>query len=596
MERAQTERSYTKGLLRYIVPFYVDGEGERFIPSYASLCRRVDEKRAVIRSGGAAEALWQPYADADYGTAPDLYEHIAASLRCQGGLHPGAIAQTWRYRPFELGGNKRRGLLWVRRDGTVQRLHVAHLGVTLFTSGVGFLWYELGEGRGEALHDSDIGDLLEFSNQFKELSRAPGRRLLDGDLPAAPADGEDPAAKPDPEVLAARAVAADKRCAHLDEAARTRLQAQLARVFAERGVVWLPAQGREPPRWAARLDDFGRWLRDLLCDTLGPVRFFLEAQKNGLHMPDKALVFAYADTECADMSALRRCACLLGKGYDEKYQVFDATPEKTLQLFGNACCYISREGCAYVAGKQAGAFFDQPFADRFRTIYFWVYMLLLQQAYGLLNYARLMAVALPADAQAYREDEADAVYARRMDRLLLEMNTFLVTNQFASVSGIHHINDFYLYGSRRLAIEAETESLYNGLRALGDMQRERVRLTREREERERQAREERAQRQRDEQEAAADRKVERGLSILSIVALVSALCDTLGLFTGFHDVVFASNESGPSAWGVLFVLCAVLAWTVFFALTFRRLWPVIKALFGRDGEPARNENDVRKGE
>ena len=512
--------------LRYIVPFYIGARaGERGgTPlSFREACACFDE----AREAGSAEPLWKSYEH--YDVNPDLYDHIAQWLQPHDGLSE--ICRSWTCVPF---GSRRRGGMevnWLRADGAIETLVITGMGVTLFVTGIGLLWYEVRQ-RGKTgrlcppLEGLPLSEVLEFGHAFKELGRT-NQRLLDPAVPVTYlAAGE---AGPETGIEAKR-------------------------------IEYLPDDrpGGDGRRRVARQPIFGIWIRDLLLGTCADIRFFAVVRLNMgdkmIQVPDKALLYGFAVTDIAEQANLRTATCLLAKGYHEHYGLSHLVTDGVFDLFANCGLYMSREGCAFVAGRDAESFHRGAFRERFLTIYFWIYMLLLQQTYTLLNFSRRVAEALPSDPNAYLgEDEG---YTDRMDRLMLEINAFLVRSQFSSVSSIHHINEFYRYGCRQLTIDDDIDSLYDGLRALTDMQKSR------------------RQQAEDRREKNADEKIEQTMRRLAALAIVSALCDSVGVISGAVGDVSNLLKS-PSPW----LIVSVALWVALWIAVLRIGFPALKHIW-----------------
>lgn len=521
------------GCLRYVVPFYIGEKGsERGGEplSFSEVCER-------FNGAGGGASPWRSYGN--YNLNPDFYDHIAQWLEPRDGHSE--ICRSWTYAPFS-GKQGGMGVNWRRDDGVVETLWIVDMGVTLFATGVGFLWYEVCQRnrRGQPMEGWSLSEALSFNHAFKELGRG-NRRLLDPAVPmtyVAPGEGR-------PE---------------RDEAGR--LYEYLEDDRAEGG--W---------RRAVRQPIFGIWIRELLLGVCEDIRFFavdqIRTDQGEIDVPDKALLYCHAVTDIERIEPLRTATCLLAKGYHERYGMSRVATDNVFDLFQGCGLYISREGCAYAAGNGAESFQKEGFRERFLSRYFWIYLLMLHQTYTLLNFSRRVAEALPSDPSAYlSEDEA---YTDRMDRLLLEINAFLVRSQFSSVSSIHHINDFYRYGCRQLAIGEDIDSLYDSLRSLTDMQKDR------------------RQRLENRREKEADEKIEQTMRHLGILAIVSALCDSVGMFAGARGDL-TELFSDPSPW----LIASIALWAVLWGLVAYISVPALKGFLRDERERRSNRREKRR--
>ena len=538
MDTTQTpsigEYHLINGCLRYVVPFYIGEKGDERGGeplSFSEVCER-------FNGTGDGASPWRSYGN--YKLNPDFYDHIAQWLEPRDGHSE--ICRSWIYAPFS-GKQDGMGVNWRRSDDTVEALRIANMGVTLFATGVGFLWYEVcqRDRRGQLMGGWPLSEVASFNHAFKELGRG-NRRLLD---PAVPMTY----------------VAPGEKKPERDD--NGRLYEYLEDDRPEGG--W---------RRAVRQPIFGIWIRELLHRVCEDIRFFavdqIRTDKGNIDVPDKALLYCFAVTDIDEPQTLRTATCLLAKGYHERYGMSHVATDSVFDLFKGCGLYISREGCAYTAGNEGESFQKEGFRERFLSRYFWIYLLILQQAYTLLNFSRRVAEALPSDPSAYlSEDEA---YTDRMDRLLLEINAFLVRSQFSSVSSIHHINDFYRYGCRQLAIGEDIDSLYDSLRSLTEMQKDR------------------RQRLENRREKEADEKIEQTMRHLGILAIVSALCDSVGMFAGARGDL-TELFSSPSPW----LIASVALWVVLWSLVVYISVPALRGFLRDEKDRRRNRHRKRQG-
>lgn len=529
--------SIRNSCLRYIVPFYIGAAQGGQALSFREVCACFDG----ARGNGDAEPLWKSYEA--YEVHPDLYDHIAQWLQPRDGYSE--ICRSWTYAPFapERHGGMEVG--WQREDDVIETLVIVDLGVTVFVTGVGFLWYEVRQRAANGslrppLEALPLHETLAFGHAFKELNRT-NSRLLDPTVPVT-------------------YVAADAReTATGDESKRIKYLPD------DR-----PGGGRR--RRAMQQPIFGIWIRNLLLDVCADIRFFAVVRlRDGdrmIEVPDKALLYCFAVTDIEDQETLRVATCLLAKGYHEKYGMSHVVTDGVFDLFSNCGLYLSREGCAFVAGAGAETFHREAFRKRFLSIYFWITILMFQQTYTLLNFSRRVAETLPSDPGAYLEE--DESYTERMDRLMLEINAFLVRSQFSSVSSIHHINSFYRYGCGRLTIDEDIDSLYDSLRALTDMQKSR------------------RQQMEDRREKDADDKIEQTMRRLAALAIVSALCDSVGLISGAMGDLSGLLKA-PSPW----LIASIALWVALWALVLRIGFPALRNIWTEERERRRKRRKRR---
>ncbi len=523
--------------LKYIVPFYIGAEQGGAALSFREVCACFDG----AREDGSGEPLWNSYEK--YNVHPDLYDHIAQWLQPRDGYSE--ICRSWTCAPYAP--ERSCGMVnWLREDGAIETLVIVNVGVTVFVTGVGFLWYEVCQRDAEGkpcppLKALPLHETLMFGNAFRELNRT-DTRLLDPTVPVTYVEAD-----------ALKALKKDK----------------------SKPVRYLPDDrpGGTGRRRVALQPIFGIWIRNLLVDVCADIRFFAVVRKSCggrmIEVPDKALLYSFVVTDIEDQGTLRAATCLLAKGYHEEYGMSHVVTDEVYDLFANCGVYLSREGCAFVAGAGAKSFHRESFRNRFMSIYFWITLLMFQQTYTLLNFSRRVAETLPSDPGAYLGD--DEGYTDRMDRLMLEINAFLVRSQFSSVSSIQHINSFYRYGCSQLTIDEDIDSLYDSLRALTDMQKSRRQQTEDRREKE------------------ADEKIEQTMRRLAALAIVSALCDSVGLFSGaMGDLSSLLKE--PSPW----LIASVVLWMALGALVIHIGYPALKNILTEDRERRRRRRKNRE--
>lgn len=576
--QSETPVGYDHALLRYVVPFFFDKQEDMADrrSAYEEICDAFNNKTRKKKDKKTGEEsdvkVWEPMVD--YGVSPDLYDHIAQWLLPEGGgdsrkTGRPEIGRSWHYAPFQLGSNQWKMLGWIDQDGNVLNTAISSLGVTVFVTGIGFVWFEVVQKYGkkaegkktfDALAGSNISELLNYSNELKELAKD-CKRIVDLSIPRIRIDDEDLRGiivenKKEQEkikvlkgsLFEGESVLLDEEkliaCTQKNGQGLNELQLNAMR---DHSCVIIPAHVKAMDNQQKAWDIYvpvpglGKWIVSILEDTTGGIRYFASVGRtaNGgkVQVPDKALLFAYTEADIVDKGILRETTCRIAKGYTDRYRISDAVKEATIGLFNDTCAYIGREGMGYVAGENAADFYKTDFRNRFGSVYFWTYMLLLQQSYGILNFSRKIAKTLPANPEAYLNDNDNGYYADSMDRLLLEMNSFSVKNKYAAVSSIHHINDFYRYGYAQLSIAEEMESLNEGLKALGEMQSDRRQREEEKREKERIRKEAELREEEEHKGKQKEAKTNKALTYLSFLAIISLLCDSIGLIAGIRDEI-----------------------------------------------------------
>ena len=466
-QTTETAPAYVKtALLRYIVPFWI-----KFAPEYgfADVCKELDREDMV------PVTVFEPW--------HHIYEYIITSLTP--GSHSAPLGRAWEYRRCEL-PEGRIGIECPRPKTPLNHLRIAHISLVLFTTGVGFLWYEV---------NCD-------SNKTGHLR---GLKL--------------------PELL------------WLQQHLSTAQKETYPILFTQSGTKQTPLE------WA------GGFLRQQLGDK---VCYFENRDLDGATVPYRMLHFADAVIYGENQKPLVTRTCQLARGFGYASTPGDKLSEQFYNAFEHTYINIGREGCAYIADEDAPPFSRENFLERFEKCYFWIYLLMLQQSYALKLFARRIAQSASDDPDADTEDT---------NQLLLEITAFLVRNEFASVSDIHHINGFYRYGLEQLNIKEESAVLHDGLDALTQLQNSSRRI------------------QETQREKKSDERLESALALLALLAVISAVCDSVGIITGILD------ESLKGVWWIPVLLMWLLVGGI--------VYLAVRLFMGRDLPHIRRRSKVK---
>lgn len=422
---------------RYIIPFlFWPMEGM----DYESLIGRITDT--------GAWRIWNMYAE---GVEQDLYDIIRDCFVMDERKNNIGCALAW------CGAREdQRDILALNytrfdRDFIVR---ITQMGMYLFRSGVGFIWYEAGLPA-----DATSAELTLFQNEFKELAYE-------------------------------RFVSLKNRSG--------RYTFELARDAAQ-GVL------------------MGDWLDRKLAKLPFTYSFFAN-RKNPLapqrQIPDKALLFVYAVFDRADREKLMDDIYHLTNGYNERYQKKAEFSSEPMELFRYAYCYVTMGGCGYyvVPGEENRNFYLRTLKKKIMLDHFTLYILALYQSYTLLKFTGQIQSVLSAESAWYLENSEESVGI--LKQIATQINVFLVKSVYSSVSHISHQNDYYEYVIRKLKVRENIDGLTIGLESLQKLQEDRAKERIEAiEERENQERE------------VSDDRLNIGLGLLSILALISAVAD-----------------------------------------------------------------------
>ncbi|WP_154663491.1 hypothetical protein [Neobacillus dielmonensis] len=143
--------------------------------------------------------------------------------------------------------------------------------------------------------------------------------------------------------------------------------------------------------------------------------------------------------------------------------------DEIIQLFENSFWGVSLEGAAHIAylkNDESDTFFKETHAANIRDVYFYLYILVLNQYYTL-QYFSILASRLPATLEEYLEDKKDA--QKDMESLKSKMVFFILRCSFKQVSFITHQTALYEMFRRVLRIEDLMDELHLEIEALSSI-------------------------------------------------------------------------------------------------------------------------------
>lgn len=292
-------------------------------------------------------------------------------------------------------------------SGKEYKIYSHDIGLSVFRNGIGFVWYDVSLRNMDASFVTDTDTIIIFQNKFKELNRK-------------------------------------------SNVSRIKLENDESKFI------------------------LGEWiestlLADFACKRFYPGRKHCLDSGYSAKIPDKALLYTYYIVfDSINTPELIKLIYRLSSGYDTKYQLSDSVIEHSFVPFDNVAWKITKEGCGCcVSTREDDTFFTRLFVDKVKNDYFTLYLLLLYQSYSLLMYAEKIELKMSADPEFYLNSKDNT----QIQRLLAEMNTFMMKSTHASVSHIQHQNDFYEYGMQRLRIKEDAESVVAGAESLDEMQK-----------------------------------------------------------------------------------------------------------------------------
>lgn len=385
-------------VLRYAVPFYFE--------SSSDITGTSDEYCVLSNKLSSDKIHWE--ADVWEETERDTFEYLYRSLYYNSDeCH---IGSRWRYNLSDKPFNFR---YYPNSEKTAQPYDfcIKDMGIYLFRTNVGFLWYEITLPRvsDDRNDGTDPSFLILFQNRFKELN--------------------------------------------------FRHKKYFKQVFPDNKESNLV------------MSDI---IHEILQKISSNIHYLNGARKNDQNSerPDKALIFNYILLEDENLckEKLHKSAFLLANGYNENYHMSPDTEENMVYAFADTCWYATRGGCGYFSAikpQEKNSFFLHTLPNRIRGDYFFMYILALYQSYSILNYLRRIMQYYPADPPKYFEMEKDG----QLNDFTAEINTFLMKGIYSSVSNVHHHNLFFQYLQKQLSIKEDIESITMGVNAMAKMQR-----------------------------------------------------------------------------------------------------------------------------
>lgn len=330
---------------------------------------------------------------------------------------------------YKLGEETLPSIIYTRFDTDIN-INVKQMGMYLFRTNVGFIWYEA-----DICNNNDLQAMVLLQNEFKELSY--------------------------------------ERFVYKKKGQRYTFE---------------DSENAEKPIL------MGHWLKTQVLDRLPvTIQYFAERTDpldKTLMIPDKTLLFNYIVFDKIDMEELMDNIFYLNNGYNDRYKRTPGFEKNLLEPFKDAYYCATTGGCGYYAVPEGNNvhFYRKTLKEKVMLDYFLMYILCLYQSYSILKFTRDMEERLPADSSIYLTDSKESLVT--LKELETNINVFLVKSIYSSVSHISHQNDFYRFIIRQLNISENIEGLTIGLDSLRKLQegREQERIekleTEENEERE----------------------------------------------------------------------------------------------------------------
>lgn len=447
---------------RFIVPF-----------SYAVTGKDCYEKLEQM-SAGDNNKLWTPY---DFSkTECDLYDFVKASLEPASGnaICHGYIVNSSCKKKILPNVAIRFGK---EKDNPREiDVKIDNAGLYLFENGIGFLWYQTNA------EDVSLLDLIELNNVIKEFSHNNVSNQCYQSVTKQMSTG---IAVQNCYVASNNVPLPEDAVVFGKKKERYFLASQLPHswdfeqsyeYYERQGEIWGKCDSRE-------LFRFVDWVMELL-EPVNVEDFFASREERmgdeKRNIPDKAVLFnivlCVREEDGQKLQYEREGKYFqhlfhLSKGYSTKYQVPDdfgqSEQNRCFIPFKNSSWFASEEGCAQIIDvEEKGenrAFFQDTYWNR-QEIYFYVYILVLQQYYGLLKINYRLS-GLPKMLKDFGKAEA----RKQLKECREEINFFFTHSVYLKVSHISHQNQFYSYLREQYGLNEMTDKMKEKIIGMNDM-------------------------------------------------------------------------------------------------------------------------------
>lgn len=394
---------------RYVVPFYYEEKNDSYKKIYEFFLNNHCDYQMLGMPNDVKwieAGFWENYkSDKSIQAEMDLYSYLPSVFLTDS---DGGVQNLGTSFVLKTGG-KIFELEYQKNDQRIPFV-CKDMGVLLFKTGIGFVWYEV-----EFKKSLNICEYVEFQNSFKELARTQ-------------------------EDIFVRKIGFDK----------------------------------EKKKSIYESFCLGKWLAQILSSRELKISFWAErvsaSKGEKVCIPDKALLFQYLFIEPLTKEKRDALIFRVTNGYDEKYSVPDGFESNLYMPFANSSFYISKAGmsCVVTNSESNEVFFETGFRERYIRDYFFIFLLLSFQSYSCAHYSRLLT-GLPANEKAF---DKKISYYNMLEKLSEKINLFLVKSIFDSISNVQHQNGVYRYGKEALCIESDIQSLTIGLDALKELESE----------------------------------------------------------------------------------------------------------------------------
>ncbi|MBP3891234.1 MAG: hypothetical protein J6D29_03595 [Solobacterium sp.] len=506
---------------RYIVPFEYDIDDA----SFEEICERIDNHQDFPyaffhKENHRVEGHWVRssllYDD------QDLYTYIANEFCLTGPIdYSKNIDKMGLYWKYEYLTDEHFEMLfsydtYLDKDSKTIPLSIIDMGLYVFRSGVGLIWYET--DLDETKTPTSL-ELIHFQNLFKELSRGKNNHIW---LSTDKLQVQDSGQEYVPFMLGTWLV---NRLSFLNVSFPASNKNYYTDLLRDQTYSHLTLE---------ELQEKTNWLNQRIATTSA----------------DKALLFTYAvfKKDSADWKKdydTLRTVYYLTNGYRETYEMTEQIGNMIKNPFSNLYWSADIEGCGYFAwaSEENKLFFMERQYVRIMRHYFLLYIRGVYQSASLMRYAVYTSTLLPNRYESYISINDDTEKLSQLISMIgARINLFIVKSIVTTVSHITHQNEFYSYIIERLKIKEDVASVTAGLAALNELQQETVMKKQDELER---SKEKKRQKESQHEKRSANR-FQIGLGLISFLAAISAITDT------YYVVYLMSHNTIEAPWTYIF--------------------------------------------
>lgn len=400
---------------RYVVPFHY--KSQHYFDLYEQLKNNsfINSEARLPKDGTWIEkGFWENYkSDSKKISESELFSFIFTNLQSDSATRSN-IGSSFIYKT----GGTLFNAEYEASDVSIP-FDCADLGIVLFKTGVGFIWYDIRIKKA-----TSIESYTDFQNEFKELARPNNSAFI--------------------------------QQTGYDKDNKVRKYSPFC---------------------------MGLWLLKTFPFSETQISFWSDkrvvSSEKTTFIPDKALLFQYVFCNGLSREQIIRTLFVLANGYNQKYNPSESIFSSAYLPFSNEGFLISKAGMACVTTDtdSNADFFQNQFKQKYMTDYFFIYILLLYQSYSSENYCRYLT-ELPAQTETFLTDPDGLV---DLEDLNARINLFLIKGIFNSVSNVPHQNDLYKYGQKQLSVRNEIDALTIGLNSLYNIIKEKQSLIEQKE-------------------------------------------------------------------------------------------------------------------